>query len=105
MGTCGTVCFGIVAVLVCGLGYFLYTPLPDYLDHPWEIQKVFAQAKIGGIIVSIVWIHSCNEFIYLFIVLLYFILFYLFTLYLFMIYFHLFMIYFNLFIYIFFIYL
>ncbi|XP_041351601.1 neutral cholesterol ester hydrolase 1-like [Gigantopelta aegis] len=48
-----TVYLAIVGVLVCGIGYFLYTPFPDYMDRPWELQKVFAQIKIGAIIAAI----------------------------------------------------
>ncbi|XP_041371686.1 neutral cholesterol ester hydrolase 1-like [Gigantopelta aegis] len=53
MAVCGKTCLIVSSVIVFGLGYMFYTPLPDYLEQPWELRKLNAKMMVGGIITEI----------------------------------------------------
>ncbi|XP_046557511.1 neutral cholesterol ester hydrolase 1-like isoform X1 [Haliotis rubra] len=46
MGKC-TALFVVSGVLLAGLGYMLYTPLPAHLANQWQLQKMFGRFKVA----------------------------------------------------------
>ncbi|XP_067668800.1 neutral cholesterol ester hydrolase 1-like isoform X2 [Haliotis asinina] len=46
MGKCTTV-FVVSGVLLAGVGYMLYTPLPAHLANQWQLQKMFCKFKVS----------------------------------------------------------
>ncbi|XP_071085336.1 arylacetamide deacetylase-like [Haliotis cracherodii] len=50
MGKCGTALFVVSGVLLAGLGYMLYTPLPDHLGNQWQLKTMFAKIKFSFVV-------------------------------------------------------